>query len=306
MGKKTVAVSKNLFEKIHYQNYSFPIFLYQDVYDEFLNGEINAHWHDEFEFNLILKGSVEFQTYSSYKDNHPDLLQEGDGIFINAKSLHHAKQLSSGAIMFGFVIPANFFNFHLSEIIYKKNVLPIMQLPLSSLCFFKDNKEDYVFLDALKRFYDLDSHSLGYEIQSLELVYRIWNALLQKSSNIPVSTSSHFNEKLQEQRARQMLSYIYTHYNQKITIADLCKIANISRSECFRCFKNVVGKSPMEYVSEYQLSQAAQLLSDHNLSIAEISEQCGFQSQSYFGKIFREKYGFSPKNYQKNLLQMKL
>lgn len=61
-----------------------------------------------------------------------------------------------------------------------------------------------------------------------------------------------------------------------------------------------------EYVSEYQLSQAAQLLSDHNLSIAEISEQCGFQSQSYFGKIFREKYGFSPKNYQKNLLQMKL
>ena len=58
-----------------------------------------------------------------------------------------------------------------------------------------------------------------------------------------------------------------------------------------------INQTPLEYVMEYRLNTAKQLLDDTKMSITDISYHCGFSSNAYFGKIFREKYGMTPLQY---------
>ena len=62
--------------------------------------------------------------------------------------------------------------------------------------------------------------------------------------------------------------------------------AYISRSECFRYFKKFINKNPMEFTNEFRLSKASELLLETDKSIEFISSSCGFNSSSYFCKIF--------------------
>ena len=93
--------------------------------------------------------------------------------------------------------------------------------------------------------------------------------------------------------------YIHEHYKEKITIEDIAAQMNISRSECFRCFKRLTNKRPIEYINEYRLLKASQLLSESEKSIFKIYTECGFESASYFGRKFKEVYGIAPVKYRK-------
>lgn len=61
---------------------------------------------------------------------------------------------------------------------------------------------------------------------------------------------------------------------------------------------NDINQTLLEYVLEYRLNTAKQLLDDTKMSITDISYHCGFSSNAYFGKIFREKYGMTPLQYR--------
>ena len=89
-------------------------------------------------------------------------------------------------------------------------------------------------------------------------------------------------------------------YKSSIKIDELASHAGISRAECFRCFKRYTGKTPIEYLNDYRLSQAANMLITTELSAVEIGLDCGFESQSYFGKLFKENYGATPLRFRKN------
>ena len=81
-----------------------------------------------------------------------------------------------------------------------------------------------------------------------------------------------------EQRLKEMVSYVRAHFRERITVEDLARHACVSRTECFRCFQSVMGKSPMAYIAEYRLSMAAMLLANTRQSVAEIALSCGFCS----------------------------
>ena len=102
-----------------------------------------------------------------------------------------------------------------------------------------------------------------------------------------------------EQRVKKILKYIEVHYGDYITIEDMARQVNISRTECFRCFQKITGQTPLEYLTFYRLSQAAYKLHNTDSSITEICISSGFSQPSYFGKKFREYYGVSPLKYRK-------
>ena len=99
-------------------------------------------------------------------------------------------------------------------------------------------------------------------------------------------------------RMQKILRYIEEHYAEDITLADLSKSANISKSECSRCFKLSLNTTPYKYLTEYRLSMAAQLLKTTIEPVGNIAASVGFRQMSHFGKCFREKTGYSPKAYR--------
>lgn len=83
-----------------------------------------------------------------------------------------------------------------------------------------------------------------------------------------------------------------------MTITEIASAANISKSECFRCFSELSRTTPIEYVNQFRLFQASQMLITSKESVSDICYQTGFNSTSYFSKKFKEQYRMSPKEYR--------
>ena len=96
-------------------------------------------------------------------------------------------------------------------------------------------------------------------------------------------------------RLEQMLQYMEDHYREKLTLADIAASASISKSEAMRCFKEGLQVSPMACLNEYRLSRARDLLLETNDPVTEIALSAGFESCSYFDRLFLRKYGVTPR-----------
>ena len=72
----------------------------------------------------------------------------------------------------------------------------------------------------------------------------------------------------------------------------------LSRSHLFRSFEKVMEKSPKEYLTNFRIKQACNLLKTSDLSITAIANSVGFENNLYFSKAFHKVKGVSPKVYK--------
>ncbi len=95
--------------------------------------------------------------------------------------------------------------------------------------------------------------------------------------------------------------YIDNHLDRKISLLEISQHANINDSHLSRQFKKETGKTVTEYINEKKILRAKYYLENTNHSITEVSVMCGFENHNYFSKIFKEKTGYTPREYQKNI-----
>ncbi len=98
-----------------------------------------------------------------------------------------------------------------------------------------------------------------------------------------------------------IIDYLHEHYSEKFSLTALADSVFMSRNECCRYFKQTMNMTITEYLLEYRLSKAAELLETSGLSVTEIAEQTGFCDVSYFIKMFRQKTGITPKTYTRKV-----
>lgn len=96
--------------------------------------------------------------------------------------------------------------------------------------------------------------------------------------------------------------YIHTNYAANITLADLCNLVNLNRTSLNQKFKQQFSCTCMEYLLNYRLKISQELLSNTNMKIDEIAQNCGFKYDTYFIRQFTQKLGISPAAYRKNPL----
>lgn len=96
--------------------------------------------------------------------------------------------------------------------------------------------------------------------------------------------------------------YIQENYNHDISLNKLCEITNMNRTSLNERFKQQFSCTCMEYLLNYRLKIAQELLSNTNMRLDEIAENCGFKYGSYFTKQFTKRLGISPSKYRKNPL----
>lgn len=92
-----------------------------------------------------------------------------------------------------------------------------------------------------------------------------------------------------------MEALLVNHYRfRDFSIPDMAEIMNLTPSKLEREVKKLTGMTPIKYLNDFRLSKAKQLLEKGDRSIFEVSYALGFKSISYFGKVFKEKYGIAP------------
>jgi two-component system response regulator YesN len=98
--------------------------------------------------------------------------------------------------------------------------------------------------------------------------------------------------------------YISTHYMQEsLSVKDISSHVYLSASYVCTFFKNETGQTLNQYLTEYRMERAKQLLSDPRYKITDISSRVGYSDGNYFGKSFKKYCGLSPSEYRERITQ---
>ncbi|MXO04420.1 two-component regulator propeller domain-containing protein [Flavobacterium sp. HBTb2-11-1] len=87
--------------------------------------------------------------------------------------------------------------------------------------------------------------------------------------------------------------------NSDFSVDELGKLMCMSRASFFNKLKSITGASPVVFIRDMRLSEAARLLKEDDLLIKEICFEVGFNDLKYFGKCFRAKYNHTPAEYRR-------
>lgn len=99
----------------------------------------------------------------------------------------------------------------------------------------------------------------------------------------------------------QVQGYLAEHYAQDISLEAVAELLDFSPYYLSKLFKNTVGTSFIDYLTELRLNAAKELLADPSLSAKEIGERVGYPNSNYFNKMFKKKTGFTPIEYRNSL-----
>ena len=114
-----------------------------------------------------------------------------------------------------------------------------------------------------------------------------------------VEPSTENLHRLDSARFRRVLDFIDRHLEEKITVAGLADLANLSAFHFTRMFTAAVGVPPYRYVSRRRLENAMAMLAIGKLPLCEIAHRSRFSSQAGFNRAFRRATGMTPGEYRR-------
>lgn len=275
------------------ENTNFP-YLVLDVVDQKSfpqnPGFQIMHWHEDLQFIYVINGKIKFLTLNKRIE-----VSAGQGIFINKNILHQVKQFMSCHYK-SFVFPDYFLKFYFGSPagVFVDSISENENLEFYH--FTGQNEWENTALNLLQKLAEIEEKKT--EFYPYEILLTLSTLWLTFRKNILLPPQQQ--ENIVSIRMQKFLNYIANHYAEDISLESLAKSGNVGKSECLRCFKASLQATPYKYLIEYRLSKAAELLKTTDLPIGVISENVGFHQVSHFGKCFKEKTGYSPKDYRKN------
>ncbi len=94
---------------------------------------------------------------------------------------------------------------------------------------------------------------------------------------------------------QRALRFMQEHFTEELSIEKTAREAGICPSFLRRLFQDFCGESPVQYLRNLRLERARILLRNPYLSIEEIAERCGFGGSNYFIRIYKSRYGVTPR-----------
>ncbi len=145
----------------------------------------------------------------------------------------------------------------------------------------------------------------GQIIQELQLCkprYEELPALLLRNIFVLISRNLLYRRGFNataEQEISFAMYYFQKNYNQPICIEEYAASRGFSTCWFIRCFKQVTGSTPLQYILNLRISNAQSLLESTDSSITEIANFVGYENPLYFSRLFCKQIGISPKEYRK-------
>ena len=118
----------------------------------------------------------------------------------------------------------------------------------------------------------------------------------------PLSEEENTSIDKSKEKLKNIIRYVSTHYYEEITIDEIAAFCHYSPSHFMKFFKAHTGMSFITYVNDYRVTEARALLGNTTDSILDISLQCGFSNLSNFNRMFKKKYGITPRQMRKQQL----
>ncbi len=107
------------------------------------------------------------------------------------------------------------------------------------------------------------------------------------------------NDKKDMERIERAVAHIYAHLNRPLSLSEVARQACLSSSYFNRLFRQKTGEPPMAFIGRLKVERAKTLMVNADLTMRQVSEQFGFQSQAHFTRKFKQVTGQSPSAFLK-------
>ena len=252
------------------------------------------HCHPEYEINLVMKTSGT-RVVGDYEEAFSDL-----DIVMTGPYVPHVWKSD---LLTNHVITIQFSSDLLSfQMINKRLFMPIRQLLVDST-------------QGLQ-FYGSEAERIRDEIMELTRIQGFQTAtkfltLLNFMAAAPrrkLVSNMYESENLvnssKSRRITKACKYIEENISQKISLAEVAALVNMSESAFSHFFKKKTGISFITYVNNLRVAKACDLLASTSLSASEICYDCGFNNKSNFIRIFTKRKNMTPIEYRNHISQM--
>ena len=273
----------------------FPLEVYEMRYTN-PNSGLECHWHDELELLILTEGSALFQIETTNYE-----LLKGQAVFINGGEIHAGFPLNKSPWGFYAVV----FNPTLMmgasyDSIRSKYMEPLLKRQLLHPRLITANTQwERQILDCLNEMIRLfTAKQFTYELLVKARLYEILSLILQ-SSEPRVQDREFSSHQYGTERLKKALSYIQAHFNRRISLTELAMEANMSEGHFCRFFKQMVNKTPVDYINSFKINKAARMLEDSDIKIIDAAMEVGFDNFSYFISIFKHYMNCTPSEYRK-------
>jgi AraC-like DNA-binding protein len=273
----------------------------KEIFDEkfpfrmIVNRNINfvypPHWHNAVELIYVLKNSfVVLVNSKKYR------LQEKDIMYIPGGDIHEfCSETPTGVRIF--------INFEFSSLSSYINAEWIYTQLRDVRLITPDAGDLYENIESeLQRM--LKEQQNGGAAQELFYTARMLDILVLLCRSIP--SQIHMGDlknggrkDLGLYKISKSLEYIEKRYMEDIHLKDIANAAGFSEYYFSRLFKEITEKNFHQFLNEYRIKKAEELLADSSQSISETAYAVGFSSIATFDRVFRQIKGCSPKNYRK-------
>ena len=131
----------------------------------------------------------------------------------------------------------------------------------------------------------------------LKLCQSVYQSLLTLIEENQISlTVKPYSECVQN-----IIQYMESHLSVQLTEDEIAEYSHMSRSMLSRVFKQETGMTVAQYIDSAIMTRAEQMLLYRDKTVAEISNEFGFCDQSYFARVFKKKFGVSPRKYKQTI-----
>ena len=247
------------------------------------------HYHPEYELTLITQGSGKRLVGDNYQN-----YEAGDLVLLGPDLPHTWVSNPSKK---------------------KKNVSAVViqfsEKFIQSFLHFNEFKEVSSLLTSSSRGLAFSFHELEQEIIQLpeksgvEKVTALFLILQKLAQQKPKKLASDYFRAVRgtenEKRINVICQYVQRHATEKIVLDKVAALVHLSRSAFCKFFKRATGKTLSEYVNDLRIGNACELLIESDKPINEIAYQTGFDSLTYFNRIFIKKKKMTPRKFREEI-----
>ncbi|SHK65847.1 AraC family transcriptional regulator [Hespellia stercorisuis] len=250
---------------------------------------VPTHWHDDFEFIVIKKGAGTV---------HVDLVEypvfAGDVIIVLPGKLHSIEEKKGYTMEYeNIIFRGDFLLSKHEDVCSQAFLIPLMQGHLTTDCHIHSSLSYYTDFTTIISSIDLLSHDrpTGFQLAVKGYLYQLFFLLISNQhKDIPNPTGQKNLDKV-----KLVIKYIEEHYAEPITLSQMAELCHYSDSHFMKFFRQQMKDSFVHYLNEYRLTMAARLLTTTSCSVLEIAAMVGFDNLSYFNRLFKKRYGVTPR-----------
>ncbi len=247
-----------------------------------------------FELSYSQEGTYEFEL----KDNRCIYIGEGEfmafhNIFESLRSRFPQRVFKGFGIIFDIKTVNDLLQDYFKELSIDLSRIIENLCTESNIFVIKGNPEIQAILEKI---YFADPYrQLAYvKIKVLELLY-----LLNSGITAGMKYKCRYYEKSTVLKVKQAKDHLTEDLSRHITIEQLSKEHNITKTMLKTCFKDIFGLPPYEYLKKARMNQAAFLIKQGKYSISEVGGLVGYQNASKFSGAFKDVMGMTPSEYGK-------